>query len=112
MIFHDLFDISFHFYLFEMDYRKKYKEIVDGIDHESFDSLMAAFENILDILENIPDKEKDQDFIEEMITKASEVKQESAKLLMKEREEIVSVAKNCGISLSELGINCDSDDEL
>ena len=95
-----------------MDYRKKYKEIVDGINHESFDSLMSEFENILDILENITDKEKDSDFIEEMINKASEIKQESAKLLMKEREEIVSVAKNCGISLSELGIYCDSDDAL
>lgn len=95
-----------------MDYQKQFKEIVDGIDHKSFNSLMTAFENILDILENISDKEKDQDFIEEMITKASDIKQESAKLLMKEREEIISVAKNCGIPLSDLGINCDSDDEL
>ena len=95
-----------------MDYRKKYKEVVDKIDYESFDSLMTSFEAILDILENINEEEKEPEFIEEMITKASEVKQKSAKLLMKEREEIVSIAKNCGIPLSELGLNCESDDEL
>lgn len=97
-----------------MDYRKKYKEVVDKIDYESFDSLMRGFEGILDILENITDdeKEKEPEFIEEMITKASDVKQKSATLLMKEREEIASIAKNCGIPLSELGLNCESDDEL
>lgn len=95
-----------------MDYQKQFKEIVDGIDHKSFNSLMTAFENILDILENISGKDdKNTELIDKMIEKSSEIKSEAATLLMKEREEIISTANKCGIPLSEIGINLNSDDD-
>ena len=91
----------------DAQYRSQFEAIVNGIDHSSFQSLMEALEGILDIVE----KANDNEFIEMMLKKSDEIKNEAAVSLANERSDIIKLANENGIPLSELGLDdTDSDD--
>lgn len=85
-----------------MDFEKQYKEIVDEINHENFDSLMSGLEKLLDLLESSNDQPSE--LIEKAVKKAEEVKAEAAELLKKERLDILSACDRFGIDPDEVGI--------
>ncbi|KAK8887659.1 hypothetical protein M9Y10_038712 [Tritrichomonas musculus] len=91
----------------DAQYRSQFEAIVNRIDHSSFQSLMEALEGILDIVE----KANDDEFIEMMLKKSDEIKNEAAVSLANERSDIIKLANENGIPLSELGLDdTDSDD--
>ena len=68
---------------------------------------MEALEVIIDIAE----KAEDGEFIDEMLKKGNEIKNEAAVSLADERSNIIKLANENGIPLSELGLDdFDSDD--
>ncbi|KAK8897384.1 hypothetical protein M9Y10_015330 [Tritrichomonas musculus] len=96
-----------------MELQKEYEDIVENLDHESFDSLMDGLEKLLDIIEGNSSKENVGDeFIEKVTKKATEVRNEAALLLKKQREGIIGMADLFGISLSELGITLEDPPEV
>lgn len=89
-----------------MEFKKEYEDIIENLDHKSFDSLMEGLEKLLDLLEENGSKENiDNEFIEKVTDKAAEIKNEAALLLKKQRDDIIGMADLFGISLSELGIS-------
>ena len=91
----------------DAQYRAQYEAILKRIDHSSFQSLMEALEVIIDIAE----KAEDGEFIDEMLKKGNEIKNEAAVSLADERSNIIKLANENGIPLSELGLDdFDSDD--
>ncbi|KAK8857583.1 hypothetical protein M9Y10_015988 [Tritrichomonas musculus] len=91
----------------DAQYRAQYEVILKRIDHSSFQSLMEALEVIIDIAE----KAEDGEFIDEMLKKGNEIKNEAAASLADERSNIIKLANENGIPLSELGLDdFDSDD--
>lgn len=88
-----------------MEFKKEFEDIIENLDHKSFDSLMEGLEKILDLLEENGSKENiDNEFIEKVTNKAEEIKNEAALLLKKQRDDIIGLSDLFGISLLELGI--------
>lgn len=88
-----------------MEFKKEFEDIIENLDHKSFDSLMEGLEKILDLLEENGSKENiDNEFIEKVTNKAAEIKNEAALLLKKQRDDIIGLSDLFGISLLELGI--------
>ena len=67
-----------------------------------------GFENVLDLLEIMQStKNVNEQFLLEVMNKSEELKKESIRLLSNQQNEIVSMAKASGISLTDLGITFD-----
>lgn len=88
-----------------MEYEKQYKDIVENIDHNSFDSLMKGMEKLMDLLENMDSQNADEEFIMKALMKTQEIKDEASESLKKEGQTISKLAAENGISLSELGLS-------
>lgn len=88
-----------------MEYEKQYKDIVENIDHSSFDSLMKGMEKLMDLLENMDSQNADEEFIMKALMKTQEIKDEASESLKKEGQTIFKLAAENGISLSELGLS-------
>ncbi|KAK8849852.1 hypothetical protein M9Y10_018438 [Tritrichomonas musculus] len=88
-----------------MEYEKQYKDIVENIDHNSFDSLMKGMEKLMDLLENMDSHNADEEFIMKALMKTQEIKDEASESLKKEGQTIFKLAAENGISLSELGLS-------
>lgn len=88
-----------------MEYEKQYKDIVENIDHNSFDSLMKGMEKLMDLLENMDSQNADEEFIIKALMKTQEIKDEASESLKKEGQTIFKLAAENGISLSELGLS-------
>lgn len=88
-----------------MEYEKQYKDIVENIDHNSFDSLMKGMEKLMDLLENMDSHNADEEFIMKALMKTQEIKDEASDSLKKEGQTIFKLAAENGISLSELGLS-------
>lgn len=88
-----------------MEYEKQYKDIVENIDHNSFDSLMKGMEKLMDLLENMDSQNADEEFIIKALIKTQEIKDEASESLKKEGQTIFKLATENGISLSELGLS-------
>lgn len=89
-----------------MEFKKEYEDIIDEIDHESFDSLTNGLNKILDLLEkNSEEASINQELYAKVILKAEELKDEASKLLKKQGQEIVNTANLFGIPLSEIGFS-------